>query len=121
MIQQPALGVSPPVFVESMIRSTLTVAALTIASMTGSVHADTVRGALCGLKRLAPGSSVEEFSCDFTQLQGNAYITGSRWKFAFPAAEQNKTYSTPEQRRLCEVHPQRSVQPDRVPIRRETA
>ena len=92
MIQLPALGVSQPVFVESMIRSTLTIAALTIASMTGSVHADTVRGALCGLKRLAPGSSVEEFSCDFTQLQGNAYITGSRWKFAFPEAEQNKTY-----------------------------
>ena len=75
-----------------MIRSTLTAAALTIASMTASVHTDTVRGALCGLKQLASGSSVEEFSCDFTQLHGNAYITGSHWKFAFPAAKQGKTY-----------------------------
>ena len=75
-----------------MIRTILTAAALTIALMTEPMRADTVRGALCGLMRLAPASAVEEFSCDFTQLQGNAYIYSRRWKFAFPAAEQGKTY-----------------------------
>ena len=75
-----------------MIRTTLTTAALTIASMAGPVQADTVRGALCALTRLDRPAAVEDFSCDFTQLQGNAYISSRRWKFAFPAAEQGKTY-----------------------------
>ena len=75
-----------------MIRTTLTTAALTIASMAGPVQADTVRNALCALTRLDRPAAVEDFSCDFTQLQGNAYISSRRWKFAFPAAEQGKTY-----------------------------
>ena len=75
-----------------MIRNYLTTATLTVAALTAPVQADTVRGALCELTRLNPTSAAEAFKCDFSQLQGNVYISGSSWKFAFPAAEQGKTY-----------------------------
>ena len=75
-----------------MIRNYLTTATLTVAALTAPVQADTVRGALCELTRLNPTSAAETFKCDFSQLQGNVYISGSSWKFAFPAAEQGKTY-----------------------------
>ena len=54
--------------------------------------ADTVKGALCELIRLDPPSPSENFTCSFSQYQGNAYINSRRWKFAFPAAEQDETY-----------------------------
>ena len=75
-----------------MIRTILTYAVLAFASLAMPGQADTVRGALCELTRLNRPAPVEQFTCDFTQLQGNAYIHSSRWKFAFPAAEQGKTY-----------------------------
>ena len=75
-----------------MIPTYLSAAAQIIAALTAPVQADTVRGALCELIRFNPASPAENFKCDFSQLQGNVYISGSRWRFAFPAAEQGKTY-----------------------------
>ena len=72
--------------------TTLTSEVLTFASLALPGQADTVRGALSELTRLNRPAPVEQFTCDFTQLQGNAYIHSSRWTFAFPAAEQGKTY-----------------------------
>ena len=81
-----------PIPTDTMIQAFLTAAALTIATLTSAVQSDTVNNALCELTQLDSDSSVEDFRCDFTQLQGNVYISGSRRKFAFPAEEQGKTY-----------------------------
>ena len=75
-----------------MIPTYLSAAAQIIAALTEPVQADTVRGALCELIRFNPASPAENFKCDFSKLQGNVHISGSRWRFAFPAAEQGKTY-----------------------------
>ena len=75
-----------------MIPTYLSAAAQIIAALTAPVQADTVRGALCELIRFNPASPAENFKCDFSQLQGNVYISGSHWRFAFPAEEQGKTY-----------------------------
>jgi len=55
-------------------------------------EADTVRGALCELSRHDDSIPMEDFTCSFTQMQGNVYIDSNRWAFKFPAAEQGKTY-----------------------------
>ena len=43
-------------------------------------------------KALEGSSRSENFTCSFSQYQENAYIDSKRWKFAFPAAEQDETY-----------------------------
>ena len=84
---------------ETMIRSTL--AAITSAAALFAVsepfdppvaQADTVRGALCELSRHDDSIPMEDFTCSFTQMQGNVYIDSNRWAFKFPSAEQGKTY-----------------------------
>ena len=55
-------------------------------------QADTVKGALCILSRHDDSIPTEEFTCDFTQTMGAAYIDSNRWAFTFPHAEQGKTY-----------------------------
>ena len=54
--------------------------------------ADTVRGALCELSRHDESIPMEDFTCSFTQMQGNVYIDSNRWAFKFPYAEVGKTY-----------------------------
>ena len=54
--------------------------------------ADTVKGALCELSRADTSIPTEEFACDFSQFQGNAYVDSNRWAFRFPYAEQGKTF-----------------------------
>ena len=54
--------------------------------------ADNVRGALCELTVLDPPSRSEDFTCDFTDHQGNVFINSERGSFNFPLAEQGKTY-----------------------------
>jgi hypothetical protein len=54
--------------------------------------ADNVRGALCELMVLDPPSPSEDFPCDLTDHQGNAFISSERGSFNFPLAEQGKTY-----------------------------
>ena len=75
-----------------MIRTVLTAAAIAIAALAAPAQADTVKGALCELIRLDPPSPSENFTCSFSQYQGNAYIDSKRWKFSFPAADQDETY-----------------------------
>ena len=75
-----------------MIRAPFTAAALALAALVAPVQADTVKGALCELSRPDNSLAPEDFFCSFTQLQGNVYVDSKRWKFAFPAAEQGKTY-----------------------------
>ena len=82
-------GETSTIVADAMIRAILTAAGLSSATSAAPIRADTVRGALCGLTRLNPPLPVMDFSCDFTQLQGNVYISGGRRKFAFPAAEQD--------------------------------
>ena len=54
--------------------------------------ADTVRNALCVLFRYDNPTPREEFTCDFTQTMGGAYVHSTRWAFIFPHAEQGKTF-----------------------------
>ena len=82
-----------------MIRTTITAIAsaaslLAAGELLGPqvVQADTVRGALCELTRANTSIPTEEFRCDFSQFQGNAYIDSDRWAFKFPYAEQGKTF-----------------------------
>jgi len=82
-----------------MIRTTLTTAAaacgsaaLAVTTLTAPAQADTVKDALCELSRADTSIPTEEFRCDFSQFQGNAYIDSNRWAFKFPYAEQGKTF-----------------------------
>ena len=68
-------------------------AALTTFTLVAApVQADTVKGALCELSRHDHTIAVVDFPCDFSQYQGNVYVTSKRWTFAFPASQQGETY-----------------------------
>ncbi|QNI68046.1 hypothetical protein [Synechococcus sp. BMK-MC-1] len=77
-----------------MISTTVTTAAAALALMVlhTPAQADTVKDALCELSRADTSIPTEEFRCDFSQFQGNAYIDSNRWAFKFPYAEQGKTF-----------------------------
>ena len=75
-----------------MIRTTLTAVALAIGALAAPAQADTVKEALCVLSRHDDSIPQEEFTCDFTQTMGAAYIDSDRWAFTFPHTEQGKTY-----------------------------
>lgn len=64
----------------------------TFTLVAAPVQADTVKGALCELSRHDHTIAVVDFPCDFSQYQGNVYVTSKRWTFAFPASQQGETY-----------------------------
>ena len=82
-----------------MIRTTLTAAALAIAALAAPAQADSTK-AYCTLawhdetvQKLHMAVPRIEGPCDFSQYQGNAYVDDfNYYKFAFPSAEQGKTY-----------------------------
>ncbi len=82
-----------------MIRTTLTAAALAIGSLLTPALADSTK-AYCTLswhdetvQKLHMAVPRIEGPCDFSQYQGNAYVDDfNYYKFAFPSAEQGKTY-----------------------------
>jgi hypothetical protein len=82
-----------------MIRTTLTAAALAIAALAAPAQADSTK-AYCTLawhdetvQKLHIAVRRIEGPCDFSQYQGNAYVDDfNYYKFAFPSAEQGKTY-----------------------------
>ena len=84
---------------EAMIKTTLTAAALAIGSLLTPALADSTK-AYCTLawhdetvQKLHMAVPRIEGPCDFSQYQGNVYVDDfNYYKFAFPSAEQGKTY-----------------------------
>ena len=75
-----------------MIRSTLTAAALAIAALTAPAQADST-SAYCSLAWDDTSKGSIKGPCTFSQYQGNVDVDDFNfYKFAFPAAEQGKTY-----------------------------
>ena len=75
-----------------MIRTTLTAAALAIAALAAPAQADTI-SAYCMLMWDDNSKDTIKAPCTFSQYEGNAYVEDFNfYKFAFPAAEQGKTY-----------------------------
>ena len=75
-----------------MIRTTLTAAALAIAALAAPAQADSTK-AYCMLTWDDTSKDSIKGPCTFSQYGGNAYVDDfSFYKFAFPAAEQGKTY-----------------------------
>jgi hypothetical protein len=74
-----------------MIR-TLTAAALALASLAAPSMADSTK-AYCALAWDDTSKGSIQGPCDFSQYQGNVYVDDfNYYKFAFPSAEQGKTY-----------------------------
>ena len=77
---------------EEMIRTTLTVAVLTFGSSSVPAMANSTK-AYCTLAWHDDSMPLIEGPCDFSQSEGNAYVDDfNYYKFAFPSAEQGKTY-----------------------------
>ena len=75
-----------------MIRTTLTAAALAIGSLLTPALADS-RKAYCTLDWDDTSKGSIQGLCTFSQYSGNVYVDDFNFcKFAFPAAEQGKTY-----------------------------
>lgn len=75
-----------------MIRTILTGAALAIAALAAPAQADST-SAYCMLMWVDTSKDTIKAPCTFSQYGGNAYVNGfDNYKFAFPAAEQGKTY-----------------------------
>ena len=75
-----------------MIRTTLTAAALAIGSLLTPALADS-RKAYCTLAWDDTSKGSIQGPCTFSQYSGNVYVDDFNfYKFAFPAAEQGKTY-----------------------------
>ena len=75
-----------------MICTTLTAAALAIGTMAAPAMADSTK-AHCTLSWHDHTMDKIEGPCTFSQYQGNVYVDNFNfYKFAFPAAEQGKTY-----------------------------
>jgi hypothetical protein len=75
-----------------MIRTTLT-AALALASLAAPAMADSTE-AYCTLAWHDDSMRTIAGPCDFSQFQGNVYVDDfNHYKFAFPSAEQGKTYT----------------------------
>ena len=75
-----------------MIRTTLTAAALALASLAAPAMADSTK-AYCTLAWHDDSMRMIEGPCDFSQYSGNVYVDDfNYYKFAFPSAEQGKTY-----------------------------
>ena len=75
-----------------MIRTTLTAAALAIGTMAAPALADSTK-AYCTLAWHDDSMRTIAGTCDFSQYSGNVYVDDFNfYKFAFPAAEQGKTY-----------------------------
>ncbi len=81
-----------PHYSKLMIR-TFTAAALAIGSLLTPALADS-RTAYCTLAWHDDSMRTIAGPCDFSQYSGNVYVDDFNfYKFAFPAAEQDKTYS----------------------------
>ena len=75
-----------------MFRSALTAAALTLAALAAPAMADSTK-AYCTLAWYDDSMRTIEGPCDFSQSGGNVYVDDFNYnKFAFPSAEQGKTY-----------------------------
>ena len=75
-----------------MIRTTLTAAALAIAALAVPAQADSTK-AYCMLTWDDTSKDSIKGPCTFSQYGGNAYVDDfNYYKFAFPSAEQGKTY-----------------------------
>ena len=75
-----------------MIRTTLTTAALALGSLMTPALADS-RKAYCTLAWDDTSKGSIQGLCTFSQYSGNVYVDDFNfYKFAFPAAEQGKTY-----------------------------
>ena len=75
-----------------MIRTTLTAAALALASLAAPSMADSTK-AYCTLAWDDTSKGSIQGPCDFSQSGGNIYVDDyNYYKFAFPSAEQGKTY-----------------------------
>ena len=75
-----------------MIRTTLTAAALAIGSLLTPALADSTK-AYCTLAWQDSDKEMIQGPCGFSQFQGNVYVYDfNYYKFAFPSAEQGKTY-----------------------------
>ena len=75
-----------------MIRATFTATALAIAALAAPAQADSTE-AYCMLTWDDTNKDSIKGPCTFSQYGGNAYVDDfSSYKFAFPAAEQGKTY-----------------------------
>ena len=75
-----------------MIRTTITAAAIATVALAAPAIADGVK-AYCSLSWHDDSMPIIEGPCYFSQHQGNAYVDDfNDYKFAFPAAEQDKTY-----------------------------
>ena len=75
-----------------MIRTTLTAEALAIGTMAAPALADSTK-AYCTLAWHDDSMRTIAGTCDFSQYSGNVYVDDFNfYKFAFPAAEQGKTY-----------------------------
>ena len=75
-----------------MICTTLTAAALAIAALAAPAQADTI-SAYCMLMWDDNSKDTIKAPCTFSQYGGNAYVDDFNfYKFAFPAADQGKTY-----------------------------
>ena len=75
-----------------MIRTTLTAAALALGSLLTPALADS-RKAYCTLAWDDTSKGSIQGLCTFSQYSGNVYVDDFNfYKFAFPAAEQGKTY-----------------------------
>ena len=75
-----------------MIRTTLTAAALALGSLLTPALAES-RKAYCTLAWDDTSKGSIQDPCTFSQYSGNVYIDNfDYYKFAFPAAEQGKTY-----------------------------
>ncbi len=76
-----------------MIRTTLTAVALAIGSLAAPALADSTK-AYCTLAWHDDSMRTIAGPCGFSQYQGNVYVDDFRYyKFAFPAAEDGKTYT----------------------------
>jgi len=76
-----------------MLPIAFTAAAVAMAAVAAPAQADMVRDCLCVLSRHDHSIPREEFRCDWTQTHAASYIDSKRWRFVFPHAEQNKTFS----------------------------
>lgn len=75
-----------------VVRATLTAAALTIGSLLTPTLSDSTK-AYCTLSWHDSSKRSIQGPCDFGQYQGSVYVNDFNfYKFAFPAAEQGKTY-----------------------------